>query len=166
MEELTLLLHTLRPRLLTRQGASLEEGNLKSRTDFASQSKILTREPRILGRIHCRAKCFSLPQQTSRAGDQESIFPCCHPFPSNQPNLPPLLVLGRNECPASAAAQPSAVAVWQGSTAVHFAPEILNTLSSLPLSSVGLRLAPGVKKTSGTARRRNRFVQTGVGGVE
>jgi hypothetical protein len=54
---------TLPPRLLTRQGASLEEANLKSRRNFASQSKILTREPRILDRIDCRAKCFSLPQQ-------------------------------------------------------------------------------------------------------
>jgi len=109
---------------LTRQDASLEEGNLKSRRNFASQSKILTRELRILDRIDCRAKCFSLPQQTSRAGDQESLFPC------GEKKLHQIFLLsasprnGEERMPrlgASAAAQPSTVAVWQGSTAVQSA---------------------------------------------
>ena len=106
---------------LTRQDASLEEGNLKSRRNFASQSKILTREPRILDRIDCRAKCFSLPQQTRRAGDQESIFSCGENPPTKSSSSPRN---GEERMPrlgASAAAQPSTVAVWQGSTAVQSA---------------------------------------------
>ena len=75
--------------------------------NFASQSKILTREPRILDQIDCRAKASACRNKPDAPGIKNPSFLAVKNPP---PNLPPLLVTGRNECPASAPLQQHSLA--------------------------------------------------------
>ena len=78
--------------------------------NFASQSKILTREPRILDQIDCRAKASACRNKPAAPGIKNPSFLAVKKNSTKSSSSRPLLVTGRNECPASAPLQQHSLA--------------------------------------------------------